>query len=326
MKCIRPTQFEKNGSFLRCGQCMPCRILRRTEWTTRLSLEYRYNNNLGSFVTLTYNDEHLPDSGKYPCGNLKKPDLQKFIKRFRKKLGTGKRVSYFAVGEYGGRKQRAHYHICIFGLDYPIVKRLVPDAWSLKGESLGFTTVSDLSKDGFERMRYTVGYTLKKMTSESAVDRLHGDDRNPEFPLMSKNPALGLGMMPSFVAPLLKHLRYPARGIDRITGYYIEKHYPEMVPWHGLFKWNGRNMILDAYLQKKLFQLMYPDIIRGCHEFNEKTDFDVSEIYTNYIHNRNYFSRMDNIKFMTGVDYEQAKKQSDKEERKYTKAQETSKL
>ena len=63
------------------------------------------------FLTLTYDDDHLP-----PNGSLVKSDLQKFFKRLRK--NSGKKMAYFACGEYGEQTARCHYHVILFGLDF----------------------------------------------------------------------------------------------------------------------------------------------------------------------------------------------------------------
>ncbi len=88
-----------------CGQCMPCRITRKREWETRLNLEWQ-TWKMGAFVTLTYKPEELPEAEKFKNGNLKKKDLQDFMKRFRRSYERkyGKRkIRYFGVGEYGER-------------------------------------------------------------------------------------------------------------------------------------------------------------------------------------------------------------------------------
>jgi len=108
---------------------MPCRINKTQSWVVRLELE-KTSHKKWSFVTLTYDDEHLPsDQG------LHKRDLQLFFKRLRK---SGLVFKYYAVGEYGEKELkyfdpldkelidlgkikmhgRPHFHILFFGLDF----------------------------------------------------------------------------------------------------------------------------------------------------------------------------------------------------------------
>jgi len=65
-----------------------------------------------SFVTLTYDDAHLP-----PGGSLRPGDMVKFWKRLRAALG--RKVRYFHCGEYGEQLGRPHHHALIFGFDFP---------------------------------------------------------------------------------------------------------------------------------------------------------------------------------------------------------------
>ena len=63
------------------------------------------------FVTLTYDDSNLIFADDEPC--LYKRHLQLHFKKLRKKLEP-KTIKYYAVGEYGDRSGRPHYHYLIF--------------------------------------------------------------------------------------------------------------------------------------------------------------------------------------------------------------------
>lgn len=56
--------------------------------------------------------------GRYVClyHSVCNSDVQKFLKRVRKKLGPGKHFKYVLVPEYGGNTFRPHYHILLIGL------------------------------------------------------------------------------------------------------------------------------------------------------------------------------------------------------------------
>ena len=62
------------------------------------------------FITLTYNDENLPNP---PV--VSKREAQLFIKRLRKLLYP-KLFRYYIVGEYGDKSNRPHYHALLFGV------------------------------------------------------------------------------------------------------------------------------------------------------------------------------------------------------------------
>ena len=66
---------------------MACRIQKRKEWSLRILHEAEeYNDNI--FITLTYDDNHIPDSE-----SLRKTDLQKFYKRLRRDLDGQKALN-----------------------------------------------------------------------------------------------------------------------------------------------------------------------------------------------------------------------------------------
>lgn len=138
-----------------------------------------------SFLTLTYSPENLPADG-----SVSPRDLTLFLKKLRKNLG--RKIRYFAVGEYGDHTQRPHYHLALFGVslaDHPIVQH----SWG-KGHIL----LGDLTSDSAQ---YICGYITKKMT-KADDPRLKG--RHPEFARMSLKPGLGAKFIDGMIASLDK--------------------------------------------------------------------------------------------------------------------------
>lgn len=151
-----------------CGQCLPCRINKRRVWTHRMMLESLcYEPFDQAFVTLTYEDEHLP-----PGGVLVKKHLQDYIKRLRRKVEPVK-LRYYACGEYGSLTHRPHYHLIIFGLGS---SNLFSDCWHF-----GHTFVGEVER---ESIQYVAGYVSKKIAY-----KFH--DLVPEFAVMSRKPGIG---------------------------------------------------------------------------------------------------------------------------------------
>lgn len=62
------------------------------------------------FLTLTYDDNNLPDIHDFSQKTL----FKLFIKRLRFSLGD-KKIKYLASHEFGGRTFRPHHHLIIFG-------------------------------------------------------------------------------------------------------------------------------------------------------------------------------------------------------------------
>lgn len=113
MNCFHPMYLrDKFGTVQKvpCGRCIACRQNHAAMWALRLRYEMTQWQD-GSFVTLTYDDEHLPADGR-----LRYSDVQLFLKRVRKDISP-KKIKFFAVGEYGETFGRPHYHLIVFGLD-----------------------------------------------------------------------------------------------------------------------------------------------------------------------------------------------------------------
>lgn len=147
-------------------------------WTHRLLLEAEATFSSTCFVTLTYSN---PPEGP-PRGNLSPRDLQLFLKRVRARVWPAQ-VRYFAVGEYGERTYRPHYHLIFFGLG-PEDEKVIDECWGH-----GFVCVLPAS---LETMQYVVGYVAKKIGTRSDP-RLMG--RVPVFARMSRG--LGRAALPA---------------------------------------------------------------------------------------------------------------------------------
>lgn len=188
-----------NPISLPCNNCIGCRIARSQEWATRLMHESQMHEK-NCFITLTFNDEHLPENY-----SVSKRDTQLFMKRLRKHLEPSK-VRFFAVGEYGDLNLRPHYHLIIFGHDWPD-KQLhtrCPDTgvqlWTSAELatlwSFGFSTSGDVN---YKTAAYCARYVLKKINGDRAPDhytRFHPFNNTlhlvePEYITMSTVPGLG---------------------------------------------------------------------------------------------------------------------------------------
>lgn len=140
-----------------------------------------------AFVTLTYDQEHVPRDG-----SVKPGDVQLFMKRIRERLSPS-RIRFYLVGEYGENTLRPHYHAALFGVTPCVRGRtehrlpsccgpcdLVRDSWGLGGIDVGQLTPQSAA--------YIAGYVTKKKT-KADDPRLFG--RAPEFARMSLRPGVG---------------------------------------------------------------------------------------------------------------------------------------
>lgn len=150
----------------------------------------QWPNNV--FVTLTYDDEHLPEDQ-----GLHVEDFQKFAKRLRKSR-PGERIRYFHCGEYGEVGQRPHYHALLFNCDFEDRYPWRSDTYrSAELERLWTLGHSEFGNVTFESAAYVARYSLKKLTGQEAIEgykRFHlrtGEEVTvaPEYATMS----LGVG-------------------------------------------------------------------------------------------------------------------------------------
>lgn len=214
MQCISPLNIQRpNGQgpkdriLVPCSVCPACLANRRLEWTIRIKEELKCADS-AHFITLTYEDENLPYG--LSENSLDKTDLQKFFKRLRK---TGEIVRYYAVGEYGTRTYRPHYHIILFNCKN--VDNIV------KSWKLGFCKIDKVEGAS---IHYVTKYHVNKTHYPNGSEK--------PFALISKKPAIGanyINRMQDY------HEGYPDRAFytelggrkQKLPRYYRQKLYSE---------------------------------------------------------------------------------------------------
>lgn len=199
-----------------CGKCIGCRIEYSRQWANRMMLELEYHDS-AYFVTLTYNDDHVPralfsdlHTGEaFESLTLCKRDVQLFFKRLRKAFPDDK-IRFYLAGEYGSNTFRPHYHAIIFGLhldDLQVFSKskqgfcyyssaklqrcwsqvLTGESYSPNDHNIGFCLVSEVT---WETCAYVARYVTKKLTGpESSYYEYF--NLTPPFTLMSRKPGIG---------------------------------------------------------------------------------------------------------------------------------------
>lgn len=202
MMCKKPFSPRSVPFPVPCGQCMHCRINRRRVWAHRMELE-TYLHSYSAFVTLTYDEKHLPKGGTLVVSHL-----QDWLKRICKAIEPAK-LRFYAVGEYGDKSGRPHYHAAMFGLRSCYYGR---SQYGAPYNRANCCSPCDLVRDTWKAGRvhldslnsvtagYIAGYICKKLTKK-------GDPRlgfrSPEFAVMSRRPGIGAGVIPFFSKQLL---------------------------------------------------------------------------------------------------------------------------
>lgn len=186
MRCLSPVRLKHDPYLpgihktlyyeVPCGKCTSCLSNKRRDWFFRLLNEVEVSTS-ARFVTLTYDDLHLPRDGL-----VNKRDCQLFLKRLRKYLEPFKvKLRYFLVSEYGERFGRAHYHVIFFNLPDldDNLRTVLENCWQKGCVDVGTALASGLN--------YVCKYCLSNLDN--------GDPKSRTFLLCSRRPALGYSYM-----------------------------------------------------------------------------------------------------------------------------------
>ena len=165
--CINP-RLQPNGLKTPCHQCWQCRENRINDWVGRAIAE-RETCLIATTVTLTYGGGDCAESRF-----LRKSDLTSYFKAIR---NDGHKIRYFAVGEYGKKKGRAHFHAILFWqtpAPFRELRKNISDEWWPHGFSYW-----DECHPG--SIRYAMKYLNKDADDKAALQSMS----------MSKKPMLG---------------------------------------------------------------------------------------------------------------------------------------
>lgn len=198
-----PVVFNPSKGFsdmpiaLPCGQCVGCRLERSRQWAIRClheASQHEYN----CFITLTYDDDHLPEDM-----SLNLDHFQRFMKRLRKKYPH--KIRFYHCGEYGEQLGRPHYHACLFGHDFddktPLFENNNGDIVYTSDDlsklwPFGLSSIGDVT---FESAAYVARYIMKKVTGEPEQNHYQYQNpetgeltyRKPEYTTMSRRDGIG---------------------------------------------------------------------------------------------------------------------------------------
>lgn len=253
-----------------CGYCIGCKTLRATQWAQRCEHEasqYRYN----IFITLTYDDNHLPYAGY-----LDALALSKFIKNVRQRIArTPDAVRrdarfptrYFGCGEYGETNGRPHYHTILFNCDFPNARKVGKNLYESD-------TLSGLWPYGQARYgpatpaaaSYIAQYTLKKQVQPKGwvpADGYNGegywrsDGTGEETWIPKPAPFLRMSLRPGIGSGWLANFKDDLRG-----GYLMSGGHRHAIPrtYLAKLKLSDPNLAEDIDLRKYRRQLRETDI------------------------------------------------------------------
>lgn len=274
--CVSPyIATGKDGKYypVPCGKCFECLQEYKNDWVFRIKQECK-NLPCPIHVTLTYDPQFLPvayneDAMEWQS-YVEKREVQLFLKRLRKACPEFKKsLRYFAVGEYGGDYNRAHYHVLLMSPKilhkYQYYKKLLA-AWGK-----GFIKITTPKDDDF-KFEYLTGY-LHKFDDSSHITK--------PFRLFSKS--IGLNYL-----------------TDKMVDWYLTQ-FPTGAHDHDGWKHLPRyyKKKLDEYSHRKeslkICDMCYSDVIRNMEhkpkgiqfifmEFCNNFEFHYADMYRQELH------------------------------------------
>lgn len=197
--------FKPRGTILKtlalpCGKCINCRLEFARGWAVRCLHESKMHS-ANMFLTLTYDNDHLPSSG-----SLEPDEFQKFMKRlyiyFYRRFGI--KIRYYGAGEYGDMTNRPHYHVLVFGARMPDCKFYSEDENGILYTSETLDKIwgkggCKIGEVNYKTAAYVARYVVKKVDGKKKDDGHYLSidmdgvltERHPEFSRMSRRPGIG---------------------------------------------------------------------------------------------------------------------------------------
>jgi hypothetical protein len=172
--CINPQKISDVG-FVGCRECWQCRETKIDDWVGR-NIAESMTAKRAHVVTLTYGeDDTTGDIDHLRAAVLTYSDVQKYFKYLR---ADGYPCRYFAVGEYGSLKGRAHWHVIVYW-EATVPQHKTRENFKQKHWPHGWSYWDKCSP---EAIRYACKYLLKDPADS---------EKQGWGPMPSKKPPLG---------------------------------------------------------------------------------------------------------------------------------------
>ena len=240
-----------------CGSCLGCRAEQARQWMVRMMHESEMHDHAW-FVTLTYNDEALPENG-----SLRPKDLSLFLKALRREFGRG--ISFYGCGEYGESTKRAHYHAVLFGVEF-LDRYRDPDPrrdgiWRSETlERLWGRGITEFGTVTYGSCSYVAGYVRKKVGEDGRntayVNPLTGEVLVAPFARMSLRPAIGRRWIERYWKDVYPRDFVVVNGVEAKPPRYYDKFMDLEDDKGGTHE---RRMIMEAVREKRWSEMVEYD-------------------------------------------------------------------
>lgn len=285
-----------NGTFINipCGKCDGCKLDYSRNWATRGVNEAFFCNYYQncSFLSLTFNQRNL---SRTTLGySVDKAFFKSWVKRLRYAIKSTYNVEFrhLSCGEYGERRGRPHYHMLIFGFNFPdkyVFKReakygniityyrspFLESQWHLPhcDEQAGYCVIGNVN---YETCAYVSRYVLKKQHKST-----YGD-KQPEFLSVSRMPGLGNEYCTKYLDTIFSNgfIQLPSGFKAPVPRYYesiCEKLNPELY-WN--YKFEKYTSMREKMLQN-FYNASNPDAARY-ETLKELTSLRLDRLCRNY--------------------------------------------
>lgn len=211
---------------------------RGRDWAIRCSLEAKQHEQT-CWVTLTYDDEHLPPT-------LRPEHLSGFLKRLRttaERSSAAGRIRFFGCGEYGEQRGRPHYHAILFG---HAESTTIARAWTAGRIQVDTLTPAAIA--------YVAGYCTKKAKQQTYWRRAETFD--PETGEVLYEHPDGTCRPYAYQEPFLRMSRRPGIGAQAKIDYRdswkkTAIYYGREVPAPRVFKEHWKLTATEQELQQR---------------------------------------------------------------------------
>lgn len=219
----------KRSFYKTCGVCQSCKIRDTMFYSALCEYEHK-KHGVATFLTLTYDDFHISELLRFnqlnqQVATLSRTHFTNFLNDLKyylksKNLFNPENLhqdfSYLYVGEYGGNGQkfdRPHFHSLLFGLDYAILKKIIPDIWQK-----GIFTSDPILNGG---IRYVLKYVEKNLKGQLA--KMIYDDNNIERPFMRHSNYFAQELIDTATEKNNYTIPYKNNTRISLSGYHLNK-------------------------------------------------------------------------------------------------------
>ena len=237
---VEDLKLNPDAVLIPCGNCIGCRLDYSRKWADRMILELETAKK-GIFVTLTYDNDHIPwcyfnENGFPLYGTVCKSDCQLFMKRLRDHFND-LCIRFYLAAEYGeSETRRPHYHAILFGIGLDDLDNISVFGRNELGQPYYISPeLTKIWKQGhvlvcnvsWQTCAYVSRYVTKKMKGLDKDINYLKYGQLPEFALMSRKPGIGskyLELHPDILDLSYINISTDEKGLKiAIPEYYLQK-------------------------------------------------------------------------------------------------------